>query len=55
MFQFGGAWSFVWGAKLSKDPRGDGTGSLTLLGPKLWSSIPNSIKYSATFAFKKAI
>jgi len=26
MFQFGGAWRFVWGAKLPKAPRGDGTG-----------------------------
>jgi len=26
MFQFGGAWSFVWGGKLPKDPRGDGIG-----------------------------
>jgi len=25
MFQFGGAWSFVWGAKPIKAPRGDGT------------------------------
>jgi len=26
IFQFGGAWSFVWGAKATKAPRGDGTG-----------------------------
>ena len=25
IFQFGGAWSFVWGAKPTKAPRGDGT------------------------------
>jgi len=25
IFQFGGTWSFVWGAKPSKDPHGDGT------------------------------
>ena len=27
MFQFGGAWSFVWGAKPTVAPRGDGTES----------------------------
>jgi len=26
IFQIGGAWSFVWGRKLSKPPRGNGTG-----------------------------
>jgi len=32
MFQFAGAWSFVWGANPPKAPRGDGTGNmLTLL------------------------
>jgi len=25
VFQFGGAWSLVWGAKPLKAPRGDGT------------------------------
>jgi len=25
IFRFGGDWSLVWGAKPTKDPRGDGT------------------------------
>jgi len=28
MFQFVGAWSFVWGTKPTKAPRGDGTAPL---------------------------
>jgi len=32
MFQFGGAWSFVWGAKPPKAPRGDGTETESELG-----------------------
>jgi len=30
MFQFWGAWSFVWGAKPPKAPRGDGTAEVLL-------------------------
>jgi len=31
MFQFGGAWSFVRGAKPTDAPRGDETGSFLLI------------------------
>jgi len=29
-----------------------GKGSLIFVGPKVWSSVPNDIKYSTTFTFK---
>jgi len=35
MFQFGGAWSFVWGAKPPKAPRGDGTAQCIRILPRL--------------------
>jgi len=39
VFQFGGAWSFVWGDKPTNDPRGDETGFTSQLAPHSLSPV----------------
>ena len=41
MFQFGGAWSFIWGAKPTNFPRGDGTaaGYTHDYSQSIWNSL----------------
>jgi len=48
-FNLGGSWSFAWGAKPAKDPRGDETGTISTICRNLMLENSNHLRFRGNY------